>query len=66
VEVALLDSEIFPSELVSPASFKNIEPVPACSVPFTQRLDAKVEVALEPVPLTSMKPAKVEVELPVT
>jgi len=42
-------------------SERNMEPVPVCSVPLTQRLDEKVEVAFVPVPRTSRKPAMVEV-----
>ena len=38
-----------------------IEARPILSAPFTQRFEAKVEVALVPVPFTSMNPAKVEV-----
>ncbi len=61
VEVANLDKAMLPSELVRPTSFRNIEPVPVRSVPLTHRLEAKVEVEFFPVPLTSRKPAMVEV-----
>jgi hypothetical protein len=49
-----------------PLSLKYRELVPVRSVPLTHRFDANVEVALVPVPLTSMNPAKVEVPVPPT
>ena len=57
-------NEMDPSVELIPLFVRNIDPVPTCTVPFTRRLEAKVEVALVPVPLTSMKPAKVEVAVP--
>ena len=57
VDVALRSNAMLPSEETRPVSFKYMEPVPVRSVPFTQRLEAMVDVPLSP--FTSMKPAKV-------
>ncbi len=67
VNVEVAEPEVMlmePSVELIPLLVMNTDPVPTCRVPFTHRLEAKVEVALVPVPLTSMKPARVVVPVP--